>query len=78
MNGNLFFIKEYISVNEHLYLYHWQMADGTLMTRWDNSPHHREIETFPHHKHNPNLEKSYETTFEKLHEVIKTNFIRKN
>lgn len=29
-----------------------QLQDGScLMVRWDNSPHHKEISTYPHHKH---------------------------
>jgi len=28
-----------------------QRADGTLVFRYDNVPHHPEIVTFPHHKH---------------------------
>ncbi|MGZ8218021.1 toxin-antitoxin system TumE family protein [Methylomagnum sp.] len=33
------------------YSFHWQRADGSLVRRWDNAPHHREIATFPHHLH---------------------------
>ena len=33
------------------YLYHWQDPTGHLVLRYDNAPHHPEIETFPHHKH---------------------------
>lgn len=33
------------------YRHHWQNADGRLVKRWDNAPHHPEIETFPHHLH---------------------------
>jgi len=33
------------------YSYHWQDKDKRLIKRWDNAPHHREIETFPHHIH---------------------------
>jgi len=32
------------------YAYH--VFDGdALVVRWDNAPHHRDIATFPHHKH---------------------------
>ncbi len=34
------------------YRYHWQSHDGQLIKRWDNAPHHPEIDTFPHHLHN--------------------------
>jgi hypothetical protein len=33
------------------YGFHWQRADGSLLRRWDNAPHHREISSFPHHVH---------------------------
>ena len=33
------------------YAYHFQDADGRLVFRYDNSPHHPEISTYPHHKH---------------------------
>lgn len=33
------------------YSYHYQAADGTVIFRYDNAPHHRHIATFPHHKH---------------------------
>jgi len=33
------------------YSFHWQSADGRLIRRWDNAPHHPEIVSFPHHVH---------------------------
>lgn len=33
------------------YAYHYQKSDGSLGFRYDNAPHHREIPTYPHHKH---------------------------
>lgn len=33
------------------YRHHWQDGNGVLIKRWDNAPHHRAIETFPHHLH---------------------------
>lgn len=33
------------------YSFHWQAPDGTLICRWDNAPHHRELTGFPHHLH---------------------------
>jgi len=34
------------------YKYQWQFENGELITRWDNVPHHKEIDTFPDHLHN--------------------------
>jgi TFIIF-interacting CTD phosphatase-like protein len=33
------------------YRHHWQSYDGQVIKRWDNAPHHPEIDTFPHHLH---------------------------
>jgi hypothetical protein len=33
------------------YRHHWQDRHGLLIKRWDNAPHYRAIETFPHHLH---------------------------
>ena len=33
------------------YRHHWQDADGHLIKRWDNAPHHPTVDTFPHHLH---------------------------
>ncbi len=33
------------------YSYHWGRADGTLIMRWDNTPHHPTLDGFPHHVH---------------------------
>lgn len=47
-------IFEYVDSNLHKidYSYHWQNKEKMLIQRWDNAPHHTEIETFPHHMHN--------------------------
>jgi len=33
------------------YHFHWQDAQGRLVKRWDNAPHHPELDNFPHHVH---------------------------
>jgi len=35
------------------YRYHYMDADAQMIFRYDNAPHHRELGTFPHHKHLP-------------------------
>jgi len=42
--------RETLSIKK--YRHHWQSRDGQLIKRWDNAPHHPEIDTFPHHLHN--------------------------
>lgn len=33
------------------YAYHYQASNNSLIFRYDDSPHHPEISTHPHHKH---------------------------
>jgi len=46
---------EFVNVKEtaevYKYSYHYQDRNGNLIFRYDMAPHHREVETFPHHKH---------------------------
>ncbi len=35
------------------YRYHFQDKNNQLIFRYDNTPHHPGIESFPHHKHTP-------------------------
>lgn len=51
VNNTILFIREYVSEEEYNYSYHWQAEDAQLIIRWDNAPHHKQIKTFPHHKH---------------------------
>jgi len=34
-----------------MYAYHYQNAEGALVFRYDNTAHHMNVDTFPHHKH---------------------------
>ncbi|MBT7094110.1 MAG: hypothetical protein HN936_12745 [Bacteroidetes bacterium] len=39
--------------------------------RWDNSPHHRDVSTFPHHKHTNNgIAESVELSIREILEII--------
>jgi hypothetical protein len=47
-------IVEYdIVLNKVSYSYHYQSADGTMIVRYDNAPHHPELPGFPDHVHRP-------------------------
>lgn len=49
------------------YSYYWLTSDASLRIGWDNVPHHRELENFPHHKHIGEKGRrvaSYETSLE--------------
>jgi hypothetical protein len=51
IDGSELYAREYVSEDTYLYSYHWQHENGEMRARWDNAPHHPDIESFPHHKH---------------------------
>jgi len=53
------------------YAYH--VSNGSqLVIRWDNAPHHRQVRTFPHHKHLKDaILESKEVTIEEILEELK-------
>jgi hypothetical protein len=57
-------IKEFFSIESLLYSYHWQDEMGIIRIRWDNAPHHPQLRTYPHHKHNPDVNESKEVSLE--------------
>lgn len=59
MNGSILYFFEFVEVQNNIpilvkYKYQWQSSEGELLKRWDNAPHHRELDTFPDHVHDPN------------------------
>ncbi len=55
-NGDIFEFAEYVTVCSGkieigTYSFHWQTEGGQLRRRWDNIPHHRNLDTFPDHMH---------------------------
>ncbi len=55
------------------YSYYWLTSDNELRIGWNNAPHHRQLESFPHHKHverQDNMQVSAETCLEEVMRVI--------
>lgn len=50
-DGSVLHVREYVDEEERQYSYHWQSSSGDMIIRWDNSQHHRELDTYPDHKH---------------------------
>lgn len=44
-------VFDHIRLKIRKYSYHWMDNHNTLIIRWDNSPHHKDLENYPHHKH---------------------------
>ena len=57
------------------YRYHWQNEHGALKMRWDNCPHHKEIENFPFHVHlsDQTVYPSEQVDIYKVLEIIEEN-----
>lgn len=70
-DGSELHAREYLDANERDYSFHWQTADGQLISRWDNAPHHRALATYPHHRHTGDgIIESSEITLDTVLEVI--------
>lgn len=57
-DGDMAELFEYVAetsgqIAAHKYSFQWQDAQGTLVRRWDNAPHHKELANAPHHSHEP-------------------------
>ena len=78
INESKLILREYNSDKERNYSYHWQTKDDKLLIRWDNSPHHKDIDTFPHHKHIPDIVSSKEITLEEVLEFIEKKLNENN
>ena len=44
-------VEVQVQVVRRMYSYHYQAADAALIFRYDDTPHHPDLSTFPHHKH---------------------------
>jgi len=52
-NGSILEFTESITPDRFRYRYQYMNANGSLIFRYDNVPHHPEITSFPDHKHYP-------------------------
>jgi len=73
-DGSVLHGFEYVVVSKgriarEKYRYHWMNENGLIM-RWDNAPHHREIESFPFHIHTKSEILPSEEV--RLEEILKT------
>jgi hypothetical protein len=50
------------------YRYQYMDASQEMIFRYDNAPHHRDVRTFPHHKHT--MDGVQESTEPSLHDVL--------
>ena len=76
VNGWKLHVWEHATPKFQRYAYH--ISKGTqLIIRWDNAPHHRQVKTFPHHKHvKENILESKEMTIEDIVKELE-NMVRR-
>ncbi len=68
-------VRDYLFSSGRKYSFHWQDKSGNLICRWDNAIHWKEIDTFPHHKHEkdgvfPSKEVTMEDVINHICEVL--------
>lgn len=64
-------IKDYLYLDgTRKYAYHWQDKDGSLLIRWDNASHWKNISTFPHHKHVKQVENVEDSNIRDIKQVL--------
>jgi len=56
VDGSCLYFRELVEASPsatlcRMYSYHYQDADKTLIFRYDDTSHHPNLNTFPHHKH---------------------------
>jgi hypothetical protein len=71
--SNLRVTEQWESAKLARYSYYWLTEENALLIGWDNSPHHKTVRTFPHHKHvrqQSALQPSLETCLEDVMIVV--------
>ncbi|MBI4649175.1 MAG: hypothetical protein HY738_21925 [Bacteroidia bacterium] len=87
IEGEVFFndssqldFNEVVNTNQkskQKYSYHYMDKNKELIFRYDNVQHHREIKTFPHHKHTENgIIESSEPNLEKILTEIEQKILK--
>ena len=54
VDGSILEFMEYLQEENRLkYRFHLMDKEGNMVLRYDNAPHHKDVSSFPHHKHIP-------------------------
>jgi len=52
------------------YSYYWLDKDNKILIGWDNAEHHKNIDTYPHHRHLGSKENVLPSTQQSLDDVL--------
>ena len=54
IDGSMLEFMEYLQEENRLkYRFHLMDKESNMVFRYDNAPHHKDVSSFPHHKHLP-------------------------
>lgn len=72
-DGTALWIREiWVKGEIEAYSYYWMRSDETIIMGWDNAPHHKELVSFPYHKHVGNkIEPSQQMNINKVLSFIR-------
>jgi Family of unknown function (DUF6516) len=70
-DGSRLEFTEQLPTDRRKFRLHYMDSSGTLIARWDSAPHHKEIDSFPFHKHTPQQIEAHgaTTTLDVLEEI---------
>lgn len=76
-DGSMLWLREvWVKDGMVAYSYYWLNPDEKLIIGWDNAPHHKKLETFPHHRHIGNkIEDSQARNLTDMFNFIKDFFV---
>ncbi|MFB6159419.1 MAG: DUF6516 family protein [Candidatus Nanohalobium sp.] len=78
-NGYSLEFMEYSSPENHDYRFHLMDESDNLVKRWDNAPHHEELENFPFHVHvsedkiEPDKQRELVSVLDEIEKIIVEN-----
>ena len=74
LDGSILEFSEQLPVERQKYRIHYMDAENELIVRWDSAPHHRELDSFPFHKHTPSGVEAHPaiTLLETLEQVVQS------
>ncbi|MGR3318188.1 MAG: toxin-antitoxin system TumE family protein [Candidatus Anammoxibacter sp.] len=51
LNNSILHFNEFVSLKKKRYRFHYMEPNNEIIFRYDSSPHHKDISTFPYHMH---------------------------
>ena len=74
IDGSRFEFTEQLPTERRKFRLQYMDSANQLIVRWDSAPHHKQVSTFPYHKHTPQTVLAHEPipVFQALEQIAKT------